>query len=1053
MSENKIKFPVKLASNNPQSFGIADATEISGHRSVDALSDLYAISDPVLSILKDGSDAIGQEWFVVSEDCKYRLDNWENRKSIAGWTKLPKQELINIKQSVSEKDQQGGYAGLDSNGKLPIEKTYGYTATVVEVETYELLPAAGSSGVIYYVSNTSAQYKWSGSAYIDITDGADNAKKNETSIFDCSNGTSTKYYSSLSAAINVVPPVYRTSNRIISYLSTESSPASAVNYQFHGIDSTTWADLTKWERIPNQTDLAEIRSDLNKALYDVSSHNDGAVFESLSSLLNHANLSTLIPTSVRCGGMSIQFIQGAVPNSDNKYIQARCMAQNFTTDATQWSIAEEGVYVESPEFVYVKTDKDNKILWGIKIDGEFLFGAGCPKQVKDYIEEKISSLSLDEYEDIATFLSDYLGSDTTLKAIIDEINATKLDKEGLDPEALGTVQTIEDHEYIQVVTDNEDKILEGITTDGIKVENLPIETPSVITESLQNSEWISVTTDKDGRIIEGITSEGKRKVMVETEVEKLSINGNILEDTKNSDFVYSIEDTEGRVLFCINKCGEVEWLAGTPAPIKEYIDNVVKENNAYTLNERQEKNIYSAARFLQDNKTQDFQTILIGDPHCDVEAIKRAFNIANQIKSIESVIILGDIIGWAPFDSNVNSFDGYNGGFYTLINTIIPKECKKNWYLVPGNHDVGPTPFVAYSRTDEEVYNDMIKPMIDNGMLRSGEYNTSENYADRCYYYHDFNNRKVRLIVLYEYGWRQELADNQYWEPVTYNADAPQIQENKTYTYDANNPVIVNCHGYKNYSFQLKKTVTTFSQSTSVFSDTMPRFKCTKGYQIFTKKQLEWFASVLNSTPDGYGIVIASHQQIMNRTDVTNNKFSIGSNPDNTFYPRANGNSYDQLTDNIVIPKIIDAWKNKTTLSEKVAAIAGYTLEEIGDPRYLNVLEDGGYKYMYELNLDFTQRTNNNTYFASYICGHEHCDMVERSKDFTYQYGIVATTPNPPYRTNSDIANVRDLSSPAYDSLTIYSVGNKNRIALCKYGNDRTVAGVVRDFELINVYQ
>ena len=261
MSENKITFPVKLASNNPQSFGIVDATEVSGHRSVEALSDLYAISDPVLSILKDGSDAIGQEWFVVSEDCKYRLDNWGNRKSTSGWTKLPKQELVNTKQSISEKDQPGGYAGLDSNGKLPIEKTYGNTATVVEVKTYDLLPAPGLSGVIYYVSSTSAQYKWSGSAYIDITDGADNAKKNETSIFDCSNGTSTKYYSSLSAAINVVPPVYRTSNRIISYLSTESSPTSAVNYQFHGIDSTTWTDLTKWERIPNQTDLAEIRSE------------------------------------------------------------------------------------------------------------------------------------------------------------------------------------------------------------------------------------------------------------------------------------------------------------------------------------------------------------------------------------------------------------------------------------------------------------------------------------------------------------------------------------------------------------------------------------------------------------------------------------------------------------------------------------------------------------------------------------------------------------------------------------------------------------------------
>lgn len=58
-------------------------------------------------------------------------------------------------------------------------------------------------------------------------------------------------------------------------------------------------------------------------IYDVSANNNGAVFESLQALLSSSNLSTLIPPSVRHGGMSIRFIQGSVPNSDNKYIQYR----------------------------------------------------------------------------------------------------------------------------------------------------------------------------------------------------------------------------------------------------------------------------------------------------------------------------------------------------------------------------------------------------------------------------------------------------------------------------------------------------------------------------------------------------------------------------------------------------------------------------------------------------------------------------------------------------------------------------------------------------------
>ena len=170
-----------------------------------------------------------------------------------------------------ERNRPNGYAGLDSSGKVPIERIYGATATVTDVAAYELLPATGVNGVIYNVLNTGSQYKWSGSAYIDITDGADNAKKNETSIFDCSNGTSTKYYSSLSDAINVVPAPYRTSNRIISYLSTEGSTPMAVNYQYHGTGSTTWTDLTKWERVPNQADLVEIRSDLSETRVEILS--------------------------------------------------------------------------------------------------------------------------------------------------------------------------------------------------------------------------------------------------------------------------------------------------------------------------------------------------------------------------------------------------------------------------------------------------------------------------------------------------------------------------------------------------------------------------------------------------------------------------------------------------------------------------------------------------------------------------------------------------------------------------------------------------------------
>ena len=84
--------------------------------------------------------------------------------------------------------------------------------------------------------------------------------------------------------------------------------------------------------------MAEFESGI---IYDVSANNGGAVFESLSTLLGSANLSTLIPTSVRRGGMSIQFIQGSVPNSDNKYVRYRLMSDTFNATVANWQGVDE----------------------------------------------------------------------------------------------------------------------------------------------------------------------------------------------------------------------------------------------------------------------------------------------------------------------------------------------------------------------------------------------------------------------------------------------------------------------------------------------------------------------------------------------------------------------------------------------------------------------------------------------------------------------------------------------------------------------------------------
>ena len=97
----------------------------------------------------------------------------------------------------------------------------------------------------------------------------------------------------------------------------------------------------------SQEKLTELKSE---AIYDVSAHNNNAVFESLSALLSSSNLSTLIPTSVRHGGMSIRFI-----NFYNKYVQYRYTGIETTgnpnpfLDIANWKCTDVAIISENTE--------------------------------------------------------------------------------------------------------------------------------------------------------------------------------------------------------------------------------------------------------------------------------------------------------------------------------------------------------------------------------------------------------------------------------------------------------------------------------------------------------------------------------------------------------------------------------------------------------------------------------------------------------------------------------------------------------------------------------
>jgi phage-related tail fiber protein len=64
---------------------------------------------------------------------------------------------------------------LDSSGKVPAAQLPSYVDDVLEYATFTGFPVTGSSGIIYVAQDTNKIFRWSGSAYVEISPTAGNA--------------------------------------------------------------------------------------------------------------------------------------------------------------------------------------------------------------------------------------------------------------------------------------------------------------------------------------------------------------------------------------------------------------------------------------------------------------------------------------------------------------------------------------------------------------------------------------------------------------------------------------------------------------------------------------------------------------------------------------------------------------------------------------------------------------------------------------------------------------------------------------------------------------
>lgn len=680
-------------------------------------------------------------------------------------------------------------------------------------------------------------------------------------------------------------------------------------------------------------------------------------------------------------------------------------------------------YIVNEEFIFAMVDKNDVFLAGIQWDGTPVFGK--TSAVEDSLQSQVNLLAdkitailgdddttsaIDTLKELKDFFAN-IDNTKTLTSILESLNNlqnTKVDKEKgkslIENEVKECFRVIENEEFIMAVVDAEDRFLFGI----YRATGKPYFPFNEMYHIEQNEEFIVLFLDSENHVVFGIRRDGE----IIGEIHAVNTLKRIV--SKNSEVVTLLKNQ------IVTICKDITQLKEDTTALKENLNIDVVGRNSDKL-----QYLYNACRWHRESDTsKDFQMLIVTDTHHENLSVENAIKVTNGYETIDAVIHCGDIVG-SGFAEKSYVTDKF---MPTMEKSIKP------WFVVVGNHDVGNTRAVIAGATHEDAYDTYIKPMIDNKILKDGEY-----INGKCYYYHDFPLNKIRLIVLYEYDNPievEDLGDSEYWTPISYDSSLSAMTNGAMYSVGDK----VNCANYKSASFICKKEVTV-SNAQYPETFTTPFYKTDRASRIIRKEQADWFIQTLSNVPNGYGVIVACHNPaVMNSKNQTQYKFATNKEIEAT----AEGQYH---MENDIVADIVNAWVNKTSLNENISCNSvGWGN---GNSEYLNTkVDSNGKKYYYSITADFSDRASD-AFFSCYLCGHTHEDLIFKDKN-SEALAITPICGNTSYGSASycDVSRPYNIDSYAYDALTAISV-KKGRIALVRIGNDTTVDFEKRDYEII----
>lgn len=101
----------------------------------------------------------------------YQLSPGADYTKESSWILIGDTSELNkkVQEFIDSKGAPNGLASLNESGIIPSAQLPSYVDDVIEVDTFSNLPGTGESGKIYIVQDTNLTYRWSGTAYVEIS--------------------------------------------------------------------------------------------------------------------------------------------------------------------------------------------------------------------------------------------------------------------------------------------------------------------------------------------------------------------------------------------------------------------------------------------------------------------------------------------------------------------------------------------------------------------------------------------------------------------------------------------------------------------------------------------------------------------------------------------------------------------------------------------------------------------------------------------------------------------------------------------------------------------